>query len=201
MVHKFLLLLILVISSPTEVLWSDGFEYYDWTLKWNIQASKQFGMSNNVRVMNYPVDTKFLRIDFPKNSYSPNGVKTDKAPLGGAQFLSGIGRHDSLHLRYYLRFAENFDFVKGGKLPGLSGGAANSGGKTPTGTDGFSARLMWRQAGAGEVYGYLPSSEEWGTSIGRGNFIFPKNRWVMVEEQIELNDPDQFNGKVRLWLF
>jgi hypothetical protein len=199
MLSKFILLLALIIPSASKIIWSDGFEHYDWTQKWNLRAKMQFGMSNT-HIINDPIDSKFLRVSFPKNSYSPNGVKIEGAPLGGAQFVSDIGRYDSLHLRYYVRFAKNFDFVKGGKLPGLSGGTANSGGKIPTGTDGFSARLMWRSGGAGEVYGYLPSSENWGTSIGQGNFIFPKDKWIMLEEELILNDPDKFNGRVKLWV-
>jgi hypothetical protein len=199
MLYKFLLLFVLIVPSSSGILWSDGFQHHDWTQKWNIQESRQFGMSNT-HIINDPVDSKFLRVSFPKKSYSPSAVKKEGVPLGGAQFLSGVGRYDSLHLRYYLRFAENFDFVKGGKIPGLSGGTVNSGGNIPTGTDGFSARLMWRAGGEGEVYGYLPTSQEWGTSIGRGNFTFPKNKWVMVEEQLVLNDPDKSNGKVRLWV-
>jgi hypothetical protein len=52
-----------------------------------------------------------------------------------------------MRLSYYVRFSENFDFVKGGKLPGLFGGVGNSGGEIPDGTDGFSTRFMWRRNG------------------------------------------------------
>ena len=43
-----------------------------------------------------------------------------------------------------MRFGENFDWVRGGKLPGLCGGECQTGCKEVTGLDGFSSRQMWR---------------------------------------------------------
>ncbi|WP_181449171.1 polysaccharide lyase [Nonomuraea aridisoli] len=43
-----------------------------------------------------------------------------------------------------------------------------NGGRIPDGTNGLSTRFMWRANGAGEVYAYLPTSREHGTSLGRG---------------------------------
>ena len=78
---------------------------------------------------------------------------------GGANFFvpfsndTSQGSPTGLMLSYEIFFSENFQFVKGGKLPGPRGGAkANScsGGRQPDGTDCFTARLMWRKEGAGE---------------------------------------------------
>jgi hypothetical protein len=69
---------------------------------------------------------------------------------------------DALELTYQVRFPEGFDFVKGGKLPGLYGGTMHSGGDIPNGTNGFSTHYMWRTGEEGEVYAYLPTSEEHG---------------------------------------
>ena len=63
---------------------------------------------------------------------------------GGAQWRLELGDdYDELYLTYRVRFADEFNFVKGGKLPGLVGGEANTGGRVPTGRDGWSARMMW----------------------------------------------------------
>ncbi|USN58566.1 MAG: hypothetical protein H6767_00085 [Candidatus Peribacteria bacterium] len=59
-----------------------------------------------------------MKILFPKGSYKPSAE-----PRGGAGFIYEIQDHyEKLALSYNLRFASNFDFVKGGKLPGLCGG-------------------------------------------------------------------------------
>lgn len=56
-------------------------------------------------------------------------------------------------LTYEVAFSSQFDWVKGGKLPGLWAGGKNgsvcSGGSESDGAC-FSARLMWRANGTGE---------------------------------------------------
>jgi hypothetical protein len=96
-----------------------------------------------------------------------------------------------LHLRYYVRFHAAFDFVKGGKLPGLFGGTDHfSGGAIPDGTNGFSVRYMWRTNGDGEAYAYLPTSDLYGTEIGRGRWRFRPGEWHCLEQRVVLNAPD-----------
>lgn len=63
----------------------------------------------------------------------------------------------SMLLTYEVAFDADFDFVKGGKLPGLRGGPdpdGCSGGSAANGSNCFSSRLMWRKAAAGEGTSY-----------------------------------------------
>lgn len=75
---------------------------------------------------------------------------------GGAQFYATFGGSagfEAMLLSYDIAFDADYDWVKGGKLPGLRGGPvlnSCSGGREPTGSDCFSSRLMWRTDGAGE---------------------------------------------------
>ena len=194
----FLLAFVCFAFTSATILWQDGFDKPEWQDGWKLRSEKKWGMENASIVEEN--GNKFLRVKYPRNSYSPNGVKQDNAPWGGAQFISDIGSHDSLHLRYYVRFDKNFNFVKGGKLPGLCGGTANSGGNIPNGTDGFSTRFMWRSLGGGELYAYMPDSKEWGTSLGRDNWQFKRGKWQVVEHQLVLNEPGKENGIVRVWI-
>ena len=67
----------------------------------------------------------------------------------GAQWQLLFDRdYDEVFVEYRVKFDEGFDFVRGGKLPGLIGGTANTGGDRPDGTDGFSARMHWRTDGS-----------------------------------------------------
>lgn len=145
---------------------------------------------------------KVLRVRYPNGSASPTVTRNTGAPVGGAQFYANLGLEpqDSLHLRYYIRFSETFDFVKGGKLPGLSGGTVHSGGRIPDGTNGFSTRFMWRRNGDGEVYAYLPTSVKSGTSIRRGSWRFQPGRWYALEQEVALNTPGQRNGRIKVWV-
>lgn len=143
----------------------------------------------------------YLRVQYPKNSGSNQSAREDGTSPGGAQvYLRSAEMTDHAFLRYRVRFPEGFDFVKGGKLPGLYGGTATSGGDIPDGTNGFSTRFMWRTHGAAEVYAYLPTSEEHGTSLGRGSWTWPTGRWACVEQEVALNDPGKSNGLARVWL-
>jgi hypothetical protein len=143
-----------------------------------------------------------LQVAFPAGSASNRAAATDDSTQGGAQVYLDLaaGPVDALHLRYCVRFPVGFDFVKGGKLPGLFGGWVTSGQHIPDGTNGWSTRYMWRTAGAGEVYAYLPTSVTHGTSLGRGSWRFTPGRWDCLEQAVVLNTPGQANGAVTVWL-
>lgn len=101
-----------------------------------------------------------LQVQYPAGSFQDNNV-------GGAQFYamwnssgnSSGSAFQSMLVTYEVAFDANFDWVKGGKLPGLRGGPDPnncSGGNQANGTNCFSSRVMWRTDGNGE--GMLASS-------------------------------------------
>lgn len=197
---------LLTISATAKTatwFWKGGFDLSHWKKRWSLPDEHSFGWENFTRVQS-PSDNKnyYLRVVYPEGSFSPSQTKKSGLPVGGAQFISQPSSDflpaESLRLRYEVMFEENFDFVKGGKLPGLYGGDAISGGDIPDGTNGFSARLMWRENGAGEVYAYLPTSEEYGTSIGRGSWYFQPGQWHTIDLQVQLNDVGSNNGSIVL---
>ncbi len=91
-----------------------------------------------------------MQITYPEGSFSHD--------TGGVQFYSLWNTTDgssfnSMMVSYEIAFDAGFDWVKGGKLPGLRGGLNStgcSGGNKADGLDCFSSRLMWRKNGAGE---------------------------------------------------
>jgi len=167
------------------------------------EAHGSFGL-DRTRVLpsDDPRFARILRVSYPAGSASQESARTDGTPEGGAQvyLLLRDGPIDVLYLRYYVRFPEQFDFVKGGKLPGLFGGTATAGGRIPDGTDGFSTRYMWRRDGDGEVYAYLPTSVDHGSSLGRGSWTWPTGRWICVEQKVKLNAPGRSDGTVAVWI-
>ena len=80
---------------------------------------------------------KLLEITIPK------GTESD----GGSFWRLNFPRNlTDATFEYDIMFGENFDFVRGGKLPGLGGGESMGSGGTPEQyQNGFSARLMWRE--------------------------------------------------------
>ena len=90
-----------------------------------------------------------LQLVYPAHSVNP-GSK----PEGGADFYAtplNLAGARNVTLAYSIFFPVDFDWVKGGKLPGLFGGHTGcSGGASAR--DCFSTRLMWRPQGVGELY-------------------------------------------------
>lgn len=186
-------------------IWNGSFETRNWQKNWNL-SNQKWGLTNTALIPDKTNRFKqVFRVSYPAGSASPT-VTRKGAPSGGAQFYSRLNvdgdrsAQNHLRLRYFLRFSDDFKFVKGGKLPGFYGGIANSGGEIPNGRDGFSSRLMWRRKGAGEVYAYLPNSKDYGTSIGRGRWTFKPGVWHQVEQEIKLNDPTKSNGWIKVWI-
>ena len=140
-----------------------------------------------------------LQIGYPKGSVNPGAGGT---PVGGAGFKFALdhGANEAC-LTYSVRFPPEFDFAKGGKLPGLYGGDAPRGCAGAETKNGFSARLMWRAGGAGELYLYHPAqTAACGESIGRGTWKFPKGAWIRIAEQVVINTPGQADGVIGLWI-
>jgi polysaccharide lyase-like protein len=163
-------------------------------------ARGSFGEGNLTLLEEGPLG-RILRVRYPKGSASPTVHRDGHAPLGGAQLYLRLRKPvDTLYLRYYVRFPKGFDYVKGGKLPGLFGGTVTGGRRSPDGTDGFSTRYMWRRDGAGEVYAYLATSRGEGTSLGRSAWRFRPGEWHLLEQEVTLNQPSRPDGRVRVWL-
>lgn len=162
-----------------------------------IETQKQFGLVANTEMYSGdPTHDQFVRVKYPQGSASQRSGDG----YGGAQAWVRLPQsYDTLHLRYYVRFMPGFEFNKGGKLPGLCGGTEFDGRKIPDGTNGWSARYMWRTGGAGEVYAYLPTSKLHGTSLARGAWTFPTGRWVRMEQEVRLNTIGSANGAITVW--
>ncbi|KAF5313851.1 hypothetical protein D9619_013050 [Psilocybe cf. subviscida] len=175
--------------------------------------------------VNGPDGRPSLRSHYPKGSYKPSAT-----PQGGISFYApgpsnvDLSTAKEAEFGYSVYFPSDFDWVKGGKLPGFYGGDSDdvaiscSGGRHDAAC--FSARLMWRANGEGELYTYLPPYTEsafaankkqcdfpnsncgtaYGASIGTGSFNFGAGKWTTVSERVKLNDVGQANGEIELFV-
>jgi hypothetical protein len=94
--------------------------------------------------------------------------------------------------------------VKGGKILGFAGGAANTGGDKPNDQDGWSARMMWRPDGRIVQYVYHPDQldiygQDFPWNVG-GQRLFTTGKWHRVEHRIVMNTPGQHDGRIQGWL-
>jgi len=135
------------------------------------------------------------RVDYAAGEIGPE--------RGGVGWRFPIAAADAVELRYTVTFSRDFDWVKGGKLPGLGGGPENvTGGKPATGTNGFSARLMWRADGRGEAYVYhMHQPDKYGESMPfPGDFRFPAAAPIGVRMQLAMNTPGHRDGRLDVWI-
>jgi len=145
---------------------------------------------------NIAINGSALTVSYPAGSSAPSAG----APYGGAQICEPFAAGPAMDatLNYDVRFPVGFQFVKGGKLPGLYGGVEpfSGGGHNAS---GWSMRLMWRAGGAGEVYGYISTTTGYGDDWGRGNFNYlADGNWHHITEHVHVNTPGQSDGYVTL---
>ncbi|MGD0676360.1 MAG: polysaccharide lyase [Polyangiaceae bacterium] len=181
-------------------IWRGRFDDAKWLARWDPGARFIFGQ-NDLEVVSDARFGKALRVHYPAGSSSPSYAR-EKHPIGGAEFKVALpdGRGtSSIFLSYWLKFAPGFQWVRGGKLPGVCGGSCPSGGAYVSGEGGWSVRTMWRPEGAGEQYAYILPAHEYGTEIGLGAWTFTTGAWHRLAEEILLNTGDQSDGKCRVW--
>ncbi len=117
------------------------------------------------------------------------------------QFRVDFPVYEEAWLSYRIMFEPGFEVVQGGKLPGLSGGANNSGGNLPTGTDGFSARMMWRPLNKLVVYLYhMDQPSIYGEDMDYPNFAPQMGTWYTIRQRIVMNKNNARNGIVQTWI-
>ncbi|KAK9702021.1 hypothetical protein K7432_011457 [Basidiobolus ranarum] len=167
---------------------------------------------HNYQFVNDPtgVEGKVLRVFYPKGSRTP----TSPGKRGGFGFYAQPLPLDlEVTLEYKVYFPKGFDFVKGGKLPGLYGGDSTC----PDGKNSrkcVTTRYMWRTQGAGELYAYLPLDQnreycelppksvcnpKYGDSLARGSFHFVPGTWHTLRQSLRMNDVGKQNGLIRVW--
>lgn len=136
-----------------------------------------------------------LRIQLPKGSSGCHDEAcANWKPHIGAQL-------DSMYYSYWFKFPDNFDFVLGGKLPGIGNLDARAGGGKPTGRDGWSVRAMWVKDGKAGQYvyhmdqpGYFGDFFEWDAPP------LEKGKWHQVKTFVRLNTPGKRDGIITTWL-
>lgn len=108
---------------------------------------------------------------------------------------------DEATLVFDVKFDQDFQFRKGGKLHGLGPDNRVTGGSKMK-PDGWSARAMWDEAGL-HTYVYCQDKDK---KYGQGpdrklDFKFKKERYYSVCIYVKLNDPvNKSNGSVRIYV-
>ncbi|MBE9043169.1 hypothetical protein IQ255_01885 [Pleurocapsales cyanobacterium LEGE 10410] len=166
----------------------------DWDVAWSHQMDKYATISNQeARSGN-----NSLQMSYPANAQSN----------AGAKWL--VPNQQEYYLSYWVKFDNNFDFdgnkYSGGKLPGMGSGDLASGGKKPTGTNGFTSRYMWREDGKATLYLYhMNQPGTYGEDIllkdsDGSDKYFERGQWHNLVQRVKVNDGSQSNGEIDVWM-
>ncbi len=172
------------------------------------------------------------RIDeSPGAAHSGRGALRLAAPAAGGR-SSGSGatlwfgqeNHERVHLRYYLRFAPDYDQGDlnhtGGSLAGVAGNDKWAGmggaGLRPMGDDGFSTRLeAWKDWGRVPAPGFMflytywmdmkrdRDGHYWGNMFGpepAQRFVPDRGRWHGYELMVQVNSIGKADGELAAWI-
>ncbi|OED42536.1 hypothetical protein AB833_05865 [Chromatiales bacterium (ex Bugula neritina AB1)] len=146
-----------------------------------------------------------MEVTYPAGAYGSDGAS---AFLADVQFSMGLPKsYDELYLSYDIKFGKDFQFVLGGKLPGLCGAdtnqapetGCNTGGGFPSGYDGWSARTMWRADGAMENYVYHAGQKNYYGDDEHWNVHATPERWHRIQQRVVLNSVGRKNGILEAW--
>ena len=186
-------------SDWNEPVWNNGVEQGRVSL---VTGAKAYGGSGSSLAISYP-------------------AKQRGSQESGAQWqLKLSGEHEELYSSYRVKFKNGFDFVRGGKLPGLAGGTAPTGSDVANGNTGWTARMMWRtnfkgksgepQQPTSQVISYAQYANSGSDKNGanedkeywmrsRLNRVKLKSGvWYQVTQRIKLNDPGVSNGIIQI---
>ncbi len=158
--------------------------------------SGNYLMSDYTRDWNNPVGTqrqsemdilsegngygKFMRGYFPVGTIGPSSC-------GWSWDTYLPGENTEMYFSYDIRFKPGFEWVLGGKIPGISGGIVKSG-FLPQNGDGFSARLIWAEGGRLKFYVYhMDRKTIYGDPYFWDNFKFNTGQWYNITIRIVLN--------------
>jgi hypothetical protein len=136
-----------------------------------------------------------MGVSLRKGSASPRRTEGPKGGMSFAWQPRALAGRSAACLAYHVLLPADFDFHRGGTLPGISGGQEGNQG------DGFVAALAWRPKGGG---GATLRVRHGGTARAapaeRTEFSFARGRWVKLEQEVVLNTPKAGDGILRVWV-
>lgn len=154
----------------------------------------------------------------PATAANPDAEPDDPKPRQGVGFLwspAGMPRASAACLAYTIRVPHELEFGGGGQLPGIFGAKGKPAGfvREPD----FSIRPVWNPQGTIGVIANVLDTEQ-GKPVAAdarpeaklnpptlendrsSTLQLVRGDWMSVEQEVVMNDPQQANGIVRLWV-
>ena len=135
-----------------------------------------------------------MSVELPKGSAAPTSSVVPKGGLSLPWQPRSLKDKSTVCLSYQILLPSDFDFNLGGALPGVFGGVEQS-------NDRFLVQLGWRQGGSIGATNYVTlDGKKWKQQAETEGYAIPRGRWVKIDQEVILNEPDLENGVLRVWL-
>jgi hypothetical protein len=205
------------LERPGEVLFEDGFEAEDSLARYfEVRGAKDGRALRTTDAALAHAGSGALQLTSPASEGNSSGA--------GVSGWLGDGGHERVHLRYYLKFAADYDQGNlnhtGGCLVGVAGhnkwAGMGTAGILPKGDDHFSSSFeTWRDwgrsapPGFAHLYTYWMEMQRDKDDHYRGNNLGPeperrivpaRGRWTCFEVMVRANDIGQSNGELAAWI-
>jgi hypothetical protein len=205
------------LTRSGTVLFEDGFESDDSLASYFELGGRDEG---RVQIVDAPELVNAGRRALQLSSTDSGGKSCGASAV---RWLGDEG-HDCVHLRYWIRYAADYDqgnlHHTGGSLAGVAGTdkwrGMGGAGQRPVGDDHFSTRVEgWRdwqrvaEPGAMHCYTYWMDMRRdrdgsyWGNLLGpaaSGRVVPPLGRWHCVEQRVAVNTPGRADGELAVWI-
>ena len=137
-----------------------------------------------------------MAVSLQKASVSQQGVATKFS--GGTSFPwhpRALQGKASACLSYSVLLPADFEFHRGGVLPGIAGTDGTEGGNS------FAVQLAWRpKEGGGVTVRVTENGVSQAMPAERQAFEFARGHWMKVEQEVVLNTPKMQDGTLRVWV-
>ena len=180
------------------------FENTNWVENWNGGKRKTVTIIDKDPDRNFePLHGKALSITTPEGEHYGASIEF---PFKQTK----DGEPSEIYFRYYLRFGDDWNPTGGGKLPGIGGtyGKGGWGGRPSDGTNGWSARGLFKESKDGKTpIGFYCYHAEMKGQYGE-NWHWDRdqlgslenNRWYCLEQYVKLNTIGKSDGILRAWV-
>lgn len=160
---------------------------------------RQWGITENAKVtgLSNAPGKKVLRVNL--KDVKPDDGTIAKNGVGFFWPIEKVRTVRAACMSYRVYLPSDFKFEAAGRLPGLAGDSSGVDAMRPGDTASFAARVGWSPDGTVGTEVLTPDSvRTW--RIGGKSHVWPRGKWVKVEQEIVLNTSGKSDGAVRLWL-
>lgn len=161
------------------------------------------GIIENVRLYEQPAShgsVPTFKVNLEEGTSTGYKKRDPAGGIGFAWSPNLLTTADAACLRFKMRLPNDFDYGRGGLLPGIYGGKPLRADQPGDGIRSFSTRLVWRPKGEGMAYIQVPDTKRAGRGLVGRSLKLPRGNWIDVQQEVVMNDPGKENGILRIWV-